>query len=136
MKKKWLEIANVKKLIDFSRRIVYHNFDDENEHLTDKDFLKKVDSIKVDDAEMDSLLPYNECKNIIKPFLVRVVTKNEIYFKIEEDHYDVFLNQLSRRMISNIVKDLVSKGMVESAFDNEKNDFVFWIKKHDEHSEE
>ena len=136
MKKKWLEIANVKKLIDFSRRIVYHNFDDENEHLTDKDFLEKVDSIKVDDAEMDSLLPYNECKNIIKPFLVRVVTKNEIYFKIEEDHYDVFLNQLSRRMISNIVKDLVSKGMVESAFDNEKNDFVFWIKKHDEDSEE
>ena len=136
MKKKWLEIANVKKLIDFSRRIVYHNFDDENEHLTDKDFLKKVDSIKVDDAEMDSLLPYNECKNIMKPFLVRVVTKNEIYFKIEEDDYDLFLNQLSRRMISNIVKDLVSKGMVESAFDNEKNDFVFWIKKQDEHSEE
>ena len=43
---------------------------------------------------MDSLLPYSECKNIIKPFLVRVVTKNEIYFKIEEDDYDLFLNNV------------------------------------------
>ena len=31
-------------------------------------------------------------------------------------------------MVSNIVKGLVSRGLVESAFDSEKNDFVFWVR--------
>jgi hypothetical protein len=31
-------------------------------------------------------------------------------------------------MISNILNSLVNKGMIETAFDNKSNDFVFWIK--------
>ena len=46
-----------------------------------------------------------------------------------ESDYDNVLRQLSERMISNIVRNLVKKGLVESAFDEDKNDFVFWIKK-------
>jgi len=128
----YLEVVNVKKLIDFSRRIVYHNFDEENNDLTDKEFLEKVDSLEFDNKEMNHLLPYNECKAIIKPYLVSIDFE---YFKIKEDDYDEFLVELNRRMVSNIVKDLVSKGLVDSAFDSEKNDFVFWVKTEDEDSE-
>jgi hypothetical protein len=72
---------------------------------------------------------------MINPYLVRVISKTEDYYKIKEDDYDDFLVQLNRRMVSNIVKDLVSKGLVESAFDNEKNDFVFWVKGDEDETE-
>jgi hypothetical protein len=136
MKDAWLEVINVKKLIDFSRRMIYHNFDEENNTLSDKDFLEKIDNIKIDDKEMDSLLPFTECKAILKPYLVKVLSKknDRTYFKIKEDDYDVFLVQLNKRMVSNIVKDLVSRGLVESAFDSDKNDFVFWVKTDEEDS--
>lgn len=133
----YLEVLNVRKLINFSRRIVYHNFDEDNNNLTDKEFLEKVDQVEVDDKEMNHLLPYSECKAIIKPYLIDVDTDTADlkYFKIKEEDYDEFLVELNKRMVSNIVKDLVSKGLVDSAFDNEKNDFVFWVKTDDEDSE-
>ena len=31
-------------------------------------------------------------------------------------------------MVSNMISNLVKKGLLESAFDEEKNDFVFWKK--------
>ena len=132
---RYLEVVNVKKLIDFSRRIVYHNFDEENNDLTDREFLEKVDSLETDNKEMNHLLPYDECKAMIKPYLVSIDPIDTEYFKIKEDDYDEFLVELNRRMVSNIVKDLVSKGLVDSAFDSEKNDFVFWVKTEDEDSE-
>jgi len=126
----WLEVVNVDKLINFSRKIIYHNFDEENNDLTDTEFLQKVDAStdQEDEKEIESLLPLGECRAIFKPFLVRVLSKDDLYYKIKEDDYDEILIQMNRRMVSNIVKGLVAKGLVESAFDNDKNDFVFWVK--------
>jgi hypothetical protein len=31
-------------------------------------------------------------------------------------------------MISNLLNTLVNKGLVETAFDEKSNDFVFWVK--------
>jgi len=31
-------------------------------------------------------------------------------------------------MVSNIINSLVKKGLIETAFDSEKNDFIFWVK--------
>ena len=53
------------------------------------------------------------------------------FFVIREDDYDDFLIQLNHRMISNMIKDLVKRGALESAFDDEIDDFVFWVKKND-----
>jgi predicted transcriptional regulator len=38
------------------------------------------------------------------------------------------IENLNSRMVSNVLTNLVQKGLVESAFDSQKNDFVFWIK--------
>jgi hypothetical protein len=35
-------------------------------------------------------------------------------------------------MVSNILTKLVSDGIIESAFDTEKNDFIFWVKEQDD----
>ena len=42
--------------------------------------------------------------------------------------FDEILIQLNQRMVSNIVRGLVKKGVVDSAFDSERNDFIFWVK--------
>jgi hypothetical protein len=31
-------------------------------------------------------------------------------------------------MISNMLNNLVNKGVLDSGFDDESNDFIFWIK--------
>ena len=45
------------------------------------------------------------------------------------------VHKLNDRMVSNIISGLVQKGLVETAFDNEVNDFVFWVK-NDENEKE
>jgi|TARA_B100001094_G_scaffold313145_1_gene350571 hypothetical protein len=132
MSEGWLEIMNLKKLINFSRRVIYYNFDESNVKLDDDAFLDKVDKIasKEDDSEMDKLLPYKEVETIFGEFLHR--REGEKAWFIKDGDYDVILVNISERMVSNIVRDLVNKGLVESAFDSDKNDFVFWVKGNDD----
>ncbi|MAR20686.1 MAG: hypothetical protein CMD25_01285 [Flavobacteriales bacterium] len=125
----WLEVSNSQKLIDFSRKLVYYNFDDETELMDDVTFLNKIDNIQNDyDPEMDVLLPFEECELIFTSFTF--MDNNLLY--ITDDDYDTFLMQMNRRMISNIVQGLVKKGVLHTAFDNEKNDFIFWVKTEEE----
>lgn len=136
MSEGWLEIMNLEKLINFSRRVIYYNFDESNIKLDDDDFLDKVDKIasKADDDEMDKLLPYKEVETIFGEFLHRrksSTTEKKAWF-IKDGDYDIILVNISERMVSNIVRDLVNKGLVESAFDSDKNDFVFWVKGNDD----
>ena len=122
----WLEIVSIKKIINFSRNLVYYNFDEETSNMDDATFLEKIDNIGPDtEPEMDLLLPYDECKSIFKPMIF--TEENRMYVK--DDDYDDFLIQLNQRMVSNIVHGLVKRGVLHTAFDDEKNDFIFWVKK-------
>lgn len=128
----WLEVVNLEKLINFSRKLVYYNFDNKSEKLNDKDFLDKISKIETQsEPEIEEVLPYNEMETIFGQYLKRKIhktTKQKAWFIMEED-YDLVLSQMNERMVSNIVRNLVKKGLVESAFDSEQNDFVFWVKK-------
>ena len=125
----WLEVSNSQKLIDFSRKLVYYNFDETTEGMDDAAFLEKIDNIQNDyDPEMDVLLPFDECEIIFSSFTFL----NDKLLYITDDDYDTFLMQMNRRMISNIVQGLVKKGVLHTAFDNEKNDFIFWVKTEEE----
>ena len=132
----YLEISNIDKLVNFSRRLIYYNFDDESEKLSDADFFEQVQKIKQEDMpELDKYLPFDEAKNIMKSLLIKRRHKKTKVPKLfmKESDYDELLIQLNKRMVSNIVRGLVNKGVVESAFDDEKNDFIFWVKdKYDE----
>jgi hypothetical protein len=128
----WLEVVNLEKLAKFSRKVIYYNFDESNSKLNDESFMEKIENIsnEKDDEEMERLLPYKEIEAIFGEFLQRKKskeTKKKAWFLKEKD-YNIILEQLSERMVSNIVRGLVNRGLVESAFDSEKNDFVFWVK--------
>jgi len=127
----WMEIVNIDKLVDFSRRVIYYNFDEANDALDDDDFMKKIEKIESKDStEMDKVLPRDEVKAIFSDLVVKKRNKNtkKVALFIKEEDYEEVLARLNQRMVSNIVKGLVSRGLVESAFDSEKNDFVFWVR--------
>ena len=127
----WMEIVNIDKLVDFSRRVIFYNFDEDNDDLDDEDFMKKIEKIESkDSAEMNKVLPRDEVKAIFLDLIVKKRNKNtkKVALFIKEEDYEEVLAQLNQRMVSNIVKGLVSRGLVESAFDSEKNDFVFWVR--------
>ena len=129
----WMEVVNVTKLLNFSRKLVFYNFDSTYSSLDDEEFILKVQEIKLsEEPEVDKLLPYKESLIMFNEHLHREKRKNDakgytIYIKDKD--YDLFLEQLCERMVSNIIQSLVKKGLVETAFDNEKNDFIFWVKK-------
>jgi len=127
----WMEIVNIDKLVDFSRRVIFYNFDEANDDLDDEDFMKKIEKIESKDStEMDKVLPRDEVKAIFSDLVFKKRNKNtkKVALFIKEEDYEQVLAQLNQRMVSNIVKGLVSRGLVESAFDSEKNDFVFWVR--------
>lgn len=127
----WLEVSNIDKLVNFSRKLIYYNFDDESDELSDEDFLSKVSKIKPEhEAEMDKLLPFDEAKSILMASCRKRRHKKTKILKLymKDADYDEILVQLNQRMVSNIVRGLVKKGVVDSAFDSERNDFIFWVK--------
>lgn len=132
-----MEVINLKKLIDFSRRVVYYNFDDENNHLSDVDFMEKLELLEYseeENEEMEDVLPYNESEAIFAEYLTRRTSpgaNKEAWF-IKDKDFNTILEALSSRMVSNIVRNLVNRGLVDAAFDSEKNDFVFWVKGSDD----
>ena len=113
----YLEISNIDKLVNFSRRLIYYNFDDESEELSDEDFFDKEQKIKHKDAtELDKLLPFEEAKSIMQTLIVKKRHKKTKILKMfmRESDYDSVLIQL-----------------------NEKNDFIFWVKdKYDDENEQ
>ena len=128
----WLNIVNLDKLINFSRKVVYANLGEEYSDASDANFLHLVENMPEEQQEeMNSILSLSEARAIFKPFVRQQRHKKTLNIKtsILESDYDTILRQLSERMISNIVRNLVSRGLVESAFDEEKNDFIFWVKK-------
>ena len=43
------------------------------------------------------------------------------------------IEHVNQRMVSNIIAKLVNGGLLESAFDDEKNEFIFWKKEDEDH---
>ena len=131
----WMEVVNIDKLTDFTRRVIFHNFNTDNNHLSDDDFFDKVKNMPSleDSKEMDQLLPFEEVRLILQGFVKKRKNRKTHVVKMfmKEKDYDKILEEFNQRMISNIVQGMVSKGILDMAFDNEKNDFVFWIKKED-----
>jgi hypothetical protein len=126
----WMEVINLQKLVNFSRKVIYYNFDDENKNLSDKSFLEKIEKISTEESikEMEDVLPFKEVETIFGNYLYRRKDKstNKKGWFMKEKDYNTILEELAERMVSNIVRNLVKKGLVEMAFDEEKNEFVFW----------
>lgn len=128
----WLEISDIDKFTDYIRSIVYINFKDEDiNEEEDINISGSLEDLTPEEAqEIETILNKKECMNIIKEISKKVRGKKSKKIKYLMDNkvlYDIIEN-VNQRMVSNIIANLVKKGLLESAFDEDKNDFIFWKK--------
>jgi len=132
MSETWYVIPDLDNFTDKARAIVYNNFGTWN-NKTELDVL--IDDIKDSEIEeFNRVLSHQESLVIIKEIIKKERNKktNKLRYTLNDTLFSDIIYKLNDRMVSNIIGTLVQKGLVESAFDTEANDFVFWVKDQDE----
>lgn len=129
----WFVIKDLTEFTDKARAIVYNNFGDwDSEQPMDI----MMDNVKESEqSDFDQILSHQESEIIIKQIAKKQRNKktDQIRYILNEKLFVQVIEDLNARMVSNILNSLVQKGLVESAYDTESNDFVFWVK--DEHKD-
>jgi len=132
----WYVVPDLDKFTDKARAIVYNNFG----VWKNKDTLDTmIDEVKKDEQEeFDKLLSHQESLLIVKELVKKQknIKTKKIRYAINDSIFADIVYRLNDRMVSNIVTSLVQKGLVESAYDSEANDFVFWIKDENKNDKE
>lgn len=139
----WLEIADIDAFSDYIRNIVYINFKDEDfsdEEISEAewniDLNAELNNItETDQQEMDSILDKDETLVIIKSDCKKIRHKRtkEVKYVMNDNMLYKMIEHVNQRMVSNIIAKLVNGGLLESAFDDEKNEFIFWKKEDEDH---
>ena len=128
------EIRDIDEFTESARRIVFSSFGKANEETKD-DFTDLLDRLsEEEEAEMNDILSYKESKLIVESLVhikTHKKTKKSKYIVSEKIFSDI-LEALNARLVSNMLSNLTKKGLIESAYDDELNDFVFWIQEDDQ----
>ena len=123
----------IKDLVGFvnaSRVLVFNNFGSEKEQSS-KETNHLLSDLNLESTkELDLVLSYSEAFSIIKNLVKKQKHKltSNIRYIVSEDLYMNIINALNDRLVSNILNNLVNKGIVETAFDEKANEFIFWVK--------
>lgn len=137
MKRGWYVIANIENLVNASRVLVFNSFgpneNQQNELDHDMSYLDINSLSESDRTELDSVLSYDESYSIVMEDTKKQINKKtkEIRYLMDDKIFATIIENLNSRMISNMLNNLVNKGVLESGFDNNSNEFVFWIKDHE-----
>jgi hypothetical protein len=122
----WFIVPNLSDFTDKARAIVYNNFGSWQKK-TDTDIVIE-DVTENEKEEFDKILSHQESLNIVKENIKKEKNKKtkKSRYVLNDIIFADIVHQLNERMTSNIVNGLVQKGLIETAFDSESNDFVFW----------
>jgi hypothetical protein len=131
MNNPWYEINNFEEFVNASRAVIFNSFG-KNRDDSDQDSIDNLIDFSqpVEKEELDKSLSYDESAAIAKTVFT---LDQDQYFGSDKD-FMRFLELLNDRLVSNILNNLANMGLVESAYDNDSNDFIFWIK--DEYKED
>lgn len=128
----WYLVPNVEDFVETVRKLVFNSLGREEEKEDDQDSLLEISS--KDQKEFDKVLTQTESMVIAKDLLRKQInkkTQEERYMVTDEIIFQI-IESLNDRMVSNILNSLVNKGVIESAYDTESNDFIFWVKDNEE----
>lgn len=136
MSEQWFTINNFDEFVDASRILIFNSFGKDVDGADQESIEKLLNCNKPDREELDQCLSHEEAATIAKTILKSKTNKytHEVVYYLTDNQFREFLELLNDRMVSNILNNLANMGLVESAFDNDSNDFIFWIK--DEYKEE
>lgn len=125
----WFIVKDVDALVESARALVYNNFGtwetSEDDTPVDEMLIKPEEK-----EEFDKLLSPEESKVIVTQILKKQKhkTTQKLRYLVSDDLFISIIQILNDRMVSNTLANLVSKGLVESAYDSELDDFIFWVK--------
>lgn len=131
----WFIIKNIDDLTNSVRALVFNNFGKSTEpEVQDKEddvvnnLLFELDPN--DQKELDSVLSYSESLIIVKQHIKKQINKktDKIRYIMNNDMFLKIIQSLNDRMVSNLLNSLVNRGLVETAYDAEDDDFIFWVK--------
>ena len=123
-------IDNLDDFTDSARRLVYNGFGKGSVEDPDE-FTELVTKISPDEEkELNKILSHDEALIIVKSMAKEQKHKYEdkSRYLIDEKIFSEIIEAMNARLVSNILTSLANKGMIESAYDSDINDFVFWIK--------
>ena len=128
----WFLIKDFEGFVNHARGLVFKVFGESvGQQEIDEDMSTIYESLsKLDLEEMNQTLPLEQCLLISKQH-IKIKTNRktkETEYYINDNILFRLLESFNTRMVSNILSKLTNDGLLESAFDEAKNDFVFWIK--------
>ncbi|NBU33514.1 hypothetical protein EB118_10350 [bacterium] len=128
----WYLIKDLREFIDHARKLVFKFFGEMNQSSPDS-FTSMLSLTGPEKTEMDNTLTFNECEIIVKNFIKTKVNRRTKLLEhyINDKILTKILEAFNSRMISNILNKLVNDGLLETAFDEKTNDFIFWVKEND-----
>jgi|LakMenEpi13Oct10_1017325.scaffolds.fasta_scaffold17578_2 hypothetical protein len=139
MKDNWYVIHDMDAFTNHARVLVYNAFGSGLSEDKDDPEIDDLISVKPEDKdELDKILSFEESLNITTQIVKKQKNKktNSIRYVVNDIIFSEVLDSLNDRMVSNLLNNLVNKGVLETGFDNETNDFLFWIKENDKNKSE
>jgi len=129
-KDNWYIVDDIDEFVLSTRKLIYNHFGKEKSNQSKFDSLMLTEINPDEQEEFDQVLTQEESLLIAKNILKKQTHKksNEVRYLVSDNLYRDMVESLNDRMVSNILNSLVNKGYLESGYDAESNDFVFWIK--------
>lgn len=129
-KDEWFIIDDLEKFVESTRVLVFNAFG-KGEDVSANDLSILIDDLCEEDSnELQKTLTQSECMSIAMTYIKRELnkkTKEERYI-ISTKKYMSMIESFNSRMVSNILVNLTNQGLIESAYDEKLNDFIFWVK--------
>jgi len=124
-------ITDLDDFVNATRRIIYTGFGKDNHQIEQDEFVQNLSHLSdLEEGELEKVLSHHESMIIVKEHIKAQVNKNtkERRYILTDTIFETIVNELNTRLVSNFLRLLVNKGLIESSFDEEANDFVFWVK--------
>jgi regulator of PEP synthase PpsR (kinase-PPPase family) len=127
------EIKDLEEFTENARRLVFSSFGKAVEETPD-DFTDMITKLSgEEETEMNQVLSQQESMLIVESLTRKQTNKTtkQIRYIVNEKMFTDILEALNARLVSNILSNLNKRGLIESAYDDTLNDFVFWVKEED-----
>jgi hypothetical protein len=130
MNNEWFLVKDLEELINSTRALIFNNFGKRDEDKDSIDDILATTINEQDKKELNDILSYDESLVIVKSLIKKQFNKKsrKTRYVMTEKIFIEIIESLNDRMVSNMLNGLVNRGMVETAYDSESDDFIFWIK--------
>jgi Mg/Co/Ni transporter MgtE len=130
----WFIIDDLERFVESSRVLIFDSFGKNDSTNIDELSIMLNDLPKDEIEELNKVLTQEECLVIAKSLMRLEKNKRtqEVRHIISSKKYMEMLESFNSRMVSNLLHHLVNKGVLDSAYDSDSDDFIFWVKDEDD----